>query len=79
MRALVHFIGLWIARDIAEGRYPRQFALPLGFLIARLRTPPLMIAVFGCILAKLALDRREPGAKRRSELGATRRRTTPSR
>lgn len=78
MRALVHFIGLWMARDIAEGRYPKQFALPLGFLIARLRTPPLMIAVFGCILAKLALDRREPGAKR-SESGATRRRTTPSR
>ncbi|MGO4669467.1 hypothetical protein [Bosea sp. 2RAB26] len=64
MRALVHLVGLWLARDIAAGKYPKQFAVPLGFLIARLRTPPLMIAVFGCVLAKLAMDRRGRGARR---------------
>jgi hypothetical protein len=54
MAALVHFVGIWIARDIAEGKYPPKFAIPLTFLISRLRTPMLTAAVMGFALEALA-------------------------
>lgn len=37
-----------------EGHYPSAVAIPLGLLISRLRTPPLAIAVFSCVLHVLA-------------------------
>ena len=56
MRALVHLTGLWIASEIAGGKIPKQMALPLGWLVAQLRTPPLTIAVLGCVLHRLRRD-----------------------
>lgn len=53
MAALVHLVGIWIARDIAEGKYPTKFAIPLTFLISRLRTPALTMAVVGFALEAL--------------------------
>lgn len=58
MAALVHLVGIWLARDIAEGRYPPKFAIPLTFLISRLRTPMLTAAVMGFALEALALRSR---------------------
>ena len=63
MRLMVHFIGLWVARDIAEGRYPKPLALPLGVLIARLRTPPLAIALFSFVLFEMQRARRLANAR----------------
>jgi hypothetical protein len=54
MAALVHLVGIWIAKDIAEGKYPPKFAIPLTFLISRLRTPMLTTAVVGFALEALA-------------------------
>lgn len=54
MAALVHIAGLIIAQQIANGRYPSAFAIPLGLLISRLRTPPLIVAVFSCVLHEMA-------------------------
>jgi len=58
MRTLVHFVGLWVASEIAGGKFPKQIALPLGWLVARLRTPPLTIAVLSCVLQQLGRDKR---------------------
>lgn len=54
MAAPVHIAGLIIAQQIANGRYPSAFAIPLGLLISRLRTPPLVVAVFSCVLHEMA-------------------------
>lgn len=45
MRTSVHFVGSWVASDIARGRFSGQVALLLGWLVGRLPTPPLTIAV----------------------------------
>lgn len=65
MRALVHLAGLWVASEIAGGKIPRQIALPLGWLVAQLRTPPLTIAVLGCVLQQLERDRKRGGRRQR--------------
>ena len=63
MAALVHLVGIWIARDIAEGKYPPKFAIPLTFLISRLRTPMLTTAVVGFALEALSWRTRSRGAR----------------
>jgi len=63
MAALVHLVGIWIARDIAEGKYPPKLAIPLSFLISRLRTPMLTMAVVGFALEALAWKSRLGKAK----------------
>ena len=59
MRALVHLAGLWVASEIAGGKIPKQIALPLGWLVAQLRTPPLAIAILGCALQQVGRNRRQ--------------------
>lgn len=70
MRALVDLAGLWVANEIAGGRIPKKLALPLGFLVSRLGTPPLMIGLLGYVLWQLnrdqGRDKRRPGQRRSS-------------
>jgi hypothetical protein len=61
--SLVHLAGLWIAREIGEGKYPPKLAVPLTYLISRLRTPILMVGVLGYALHRLDIDRRAARAK----------------
>jgi hypothetical protein len=56
--SLVHLAGLWIARDIGDGKYPPVLAVPLTVLISKLRTPILMVGVLGYALHRLRIDRR---------------------
>lgn len=64
MRALVHLAGFWVANEIAGGKLPKQLALPLGWLIAQLRTPPLTIAILGCILQQVERTRTQRRPRR---------------
>lgn len=61
--SLVHLAGLWVAREIGEGKYPPSVAVPLTFLISKLRTPILMAGVLGYALYRLDIDRRAARAK----------------
>jgi hypothetical protein len=54
MSAMVHLLAIWLTREIAEGKYPTKFALPLAFLISRLRTPLLLAALAGFALETFA-------------------------
>jgi len=62
MPILVQLAGLWIARDIAAGKYPAKFAVPLGFLISRLGAPGLLVGAIGLAMDQFA-DRN--GTKRK--------------
>ena len=58
MRTPVHFVGPWVESGIARGKFSRQVALPLGWLVSRLPTPPLTIAVAACLSEQLGRNRR---------------------
>lgn len=64
MRALVHLAGFLVANEIAGGKLPKQLALPLGWLIAQLRTPPLTIAILDCILQQVERNRTQRRPRR---------------
>lgn len=64
MPLLVQLAGLWIARDIAAGKYPPKLAIPLSLLISRLGAPGLLAGVVGLALDRYS-DLKKDGAKRR--------------
>jgi hypothetical protein len=53
-----HVVELSVADEIPCGRLSKQVALLLGWLMARPRTPPLTIAVLGCVLQQLRRNKR---------------------
>lgn len=61
--SLVHLAGLWMAREIGDGKFPPKLAVPLTFLISKPRTPMLMAGVLGYALHRLRIDRRAARAK----------------
>lgn len=66
MRTLVQLVGLLLANEIAGGKIPKPLALPLGYLVSRLRTPPMTFAVLSCVLQQLAPDRSRRGHRKPS-------------
>ena len=65
MQALVHLAGLWVASQIAGGKIPKQIALPFGWLVAQLRTPPVAIPILGCALQQMGSNRSPQKARQR--------------
>jgi len=70
MRTLVHLVGMWVASEIAAGRIAGPLALPLGWLVTRLGTPPLALVALGFVLRRFG---GEPARRRRRHRTATRR------
>lgn len=67
MRLLVQLVGIWIAKDIAAGRYPAKFAVPLSMMVARLGPPGIAAGALGMVLS--AVFKRSAAAPGRSSAG----------
>lgn len=47
MPILVQLVAMWVAKDIAAGRYPAKIAVPLSLLVSRLGAPGLLAGALG--------------------------------
>ena len=47
MPILVQLVAMWVAKDVAAGRYPAKIAVPLSLLLSRLGAPGLLAGALG--------------------------------
>jgi hypothetical protein len=47
---LIQLAAMWVAKDIAAGRYPAKIAIPLSLLVSRVGAPGLVVGAIGLAL-----------------------------
>lgn len=50
MPFLIQLVAMWVAKDIAAGKYPTKIAVPLSFLVSRVGAPGLLVGALGLAL-----------------------------
>ncbi len=53
MPILIQLAAMWVAKDIAAGRYPAKIAIPLSMLVSRVGAPGLVVGAIGMALNAL--------------------------
>lgn len=64
MPILIQLVAMWLAKDIAAGRYPAKIAIPLSLLVSRVGAPGLVVGTIGLALNALRADRTVAATKR---------------
>lgn len=73
MPILLQLVAMWVAKDIAAGRYPTKVAIPLSLLVSRVGAPGLVVGAIG-----LALNAFRDGRTTATGRPSRRRKTTAS-
>lgn len=53
MPILIQLAAMWVAKDIAAGRYPAKIAIPLSMLVSRVGAPGFVVGAIGMALNAL--------------------------
>jgi len=54
---LLQLVAMWVAKDIAAGRYPAKIAVPLSLLVSRVGAPGLVAGAIGLALNAFRANR----------------------